>query len=61
MVKVGDEVILMSAPGRFRVTAVEGDALRITNDRGVQKLVRSTNVRTVEPQSTANAAPTDGQ
>jgi hypothetical protein len=52
MVDVGDEVVIMSNPGRFRVVAIDGNQLTIENDRGVQKTVLAASVRTV-PQSTA--------
>ncbi len=48
MVRVGDEVVVMSAAGRFKVVAVEGNVLTIENARGVRKTVLETSVRTVE-------------
>ncbi|MBP1686563.1 MAG: hypothetical protein H6Q33_2706 [Deltaproteobacteria bacterium] len=48
MVHVGDEVVLMSAAGRFTVVAVEGNVLTIENAQGVRKTVLQASVRTVE-------------
>jgi hypothetical protein len=48
MVEVGDEVVIMSAPGRFRVIAIEGPVLTIENDGGVRKQVHEVNIRTLD-------------
>jgi hypothetical protein len=45
MLHVGEEVVLMSFPGRFRVVAVEGQVLTIENDTGIRKQVLSSAVR----------------
>lgn len=45
MLHVGQEVVLMSFPGRFRVVEVEGDVLTIENDTGIRKKVLSQAVR----------------
>jgi hypothetical protein len=50
MLHVGQEVVLMSFPGRFRVVAVEGHVITIENDTGVRKKVLDSAVRTVEPR-----------
>jgi hypothetical protein len=47
MVEVGDEVVIMSAPGRFRVMAIEGSIVTIENAEGVRKTVLEQSVRTV--------------
>ena len=47
MLQVGDCVVTMSAPGRFRVVAVDGDVVTIENDDGVRKPVLEGNLRTV--------------
>ena len=39
MYAVGQEVIIMSAPGHFTIVAVDGDVLTIENDHGVRKQV----------------------
>ncbi|HYD50405.1 MAG TPA: hypothetical protein VEB21_18755 [Terriglobales bacterium] len=52
--KIGDEVITMSAAGRFKIVAIEGDTLRITNAAGHQKLVHVANVRKVPPSPGAD-------
>jgi hypothetical protein len=52
MVQVGDEVVIMSAPGRFRVLAVEGETLTIENDHGLRKVVLAASVRTVQKSAT---------
>lgn len=57
MLKVGSEVVTMSAPGRFRVIAIDGPILRIANDAGQQKLVHVTNVRTIDRASDDVGAP----
>ncbi len=48
MVHVGDEVVVMSAAGRFKVVAIEGPVLTIENAQGVRKSVLETSVRTLE-------------
>ncbi len=48
MVQIGDEVVTMSAPGRFKVIAVDGAVVTIENAKGVRKLVLETTLRTVE-------------
>ena len=48
MVHVGDEVVVMSAAGRFTVVAIEGAVLTIENAQGVRKTVLEPSVRTVE-------------
>ena len=47
VLQVGDCVVTMSAPGRFRVVAVDGDVVTIENDDGVRKPVLEGNLRTV--------------
>jgi hypothetical protein len=48
MIRIGDEVVTMSAAGRFRVTAVDGAKVTIENDEGVRKTVLETNLRPVK-------------
>jgi preprotein translocase subunit YajC len=48
MLQVGDEVVIMSAPGVFKVIAVDGPTLTIENNDGIRKLVLQGSVRTVE-------------
>ena len=55
MVRVGDEVVIMSAAGRFTVVAVEGDVLTIENAHGVRKTVLEATVRTVDKRETTPA------
>jgi hypothetical protein len=45
MVEVGQEVVVMSSPGRFRVIEVDGEVLTIENDLGVRKRVLEQSVR----------------
>lgn len=45
MLQVGQEVVLMSVSGRFRIVAVDGDVLTLENDTGVEKRVLSSAVR----------------
>lgn len=45
MLEVGQEVVLMSFPGRFRVIAVEGQVITIENDSGMRKRVLAQAVR----------------
>jgi len=51
MMKVGDEVIVMSAPGRFRVTVVDGELVTIENAEGIRKTVLEQSVRVVEKRN----------
>ncbi len=46
MLQVGDEVIIMSAAGHFRIIAIDGAVLTIENDAGMRKQVLVTAVRT---------------
>lgn len=57
MLQVGDEVVLMSAAGRFRVVAIDGPRVHLENDAGVRKTVLAWSVRRVEPRP-AREAPT---
>jgi hypothetical protein len=50
MLEVGQEVVLMSFPGRFRVIAVEGNVITIENDIGVRKTVLEQSVRVMPPK-----------
>jgi hypothetical protein len=45
MPQVGQEVVLMSFPGRFRVVEVDGEVLTIENDVGIRKRVLAQAVR----------------
>lgn len=53
MVKVGDEVVLMSIPGRFRVVEVADEVLTIENDAGIRKQVLARAVRVMPPRARA--------
>jgi hypothetical protein len=50
MLEVGQEVVLMSFPGRFRVVAVNGDVITIENAIGVRKTVLQQSVRVMPPK-----------
>jgi len=54
MYQIGDEVVLMSFPGRFRIVAIEGSVLTVESDSGVRKRVLVQAVRVVS----AREAPT---
>jgi len=56
MLNVGDEVILMSAVGRFRIVAVDGHRLCIENAAGLRKEVLDSAVRRIEPAAAGDAA-----
>jgi len=45
MLQVGQEVVLMSFPGRFRVVEVDGEVLTIENAAGLRKRVLAQAVR----------------
>ena len=51
MIEVGQEVVLMSFPGRFRVVEVDGEVLTIENDLGVRKQVLDRTVRVMPPRA----------
>ncbi len=53
MVRIGDEVVVMTAPGRFRVVAVNGVVVTIENAEGVRKTVLEQSVRTLERRKPA--------
>ncbi|MBI3768084.1 MAG: hypothetical protein HY271_06245 [Deltaproteobacteria bacterium] len=48
MLKIGDVVVTMSHPGPFTIVDIKGDALTIVTAQGLQKVVRSANVRALE-------------
>jgi hypothetical protein len=48
MVQVGDEVVIMSAPGRFKVIAIDGLVVTIENGKGMRKLVLDSSVRSIQ-------------
>ena len=50
MLQIGDEVVIMSAPGVFRVVAIDGQTVAIENAEGVRKLVLEGSVRTIAKQ-----------
>jgi preprotein translocase subunit YajC len=50
MLQIGDEVVVMSAPGVFRVIAIDGQTVTIESAEGVRKLVLEASVRTIEKQ-----------
>ena len=56
VVRVGDEVVVMSAPGRFTIVSINGPVLTLENKEGVRKMVHVTNVRTMEKPSAADPA-----
>jgi hypothetical protein len=53
MVHIGDEVVVMTTPGRFRVVAVDGAVVTIENSEGVRKTVLEHSLRTLEPRKAA--------
>ena len=44
---VGQEVLLMSMPGRFRIVKIDGEVITIENEAGVRKQVLEQAVRPV--------------
>jgi hypothetical protein len=57
MYRVGDEVIVMSSPGRFTIVAVDGNVLTIENEQGVSKQVLVQAVRKMEKKSSPVTEP----
>jgi len=51
MLQVGQEVVLMSYPGRFRVVAVDGEVITIENAVGIRKKVLTQAVRVMPPKA----------
>jgi len=49
MLRVGDTVVVMSAPGTFQVIAIDGDEVTIQANNGVVKIVLIQAVRKLEP------------
>jgi hypothetical protein len=47
MLQVGDDVVVMSAAGRFKVVAVNGSQVTIENKQGVRKTVLEPSLRPV--------------
>jgi len=52
MLQIGDHVVTMSAPGLFKVIAIDGPAVTIESAEGVRKLVLQASVRSVQKQGT---------
>jgi hypothetical protein len=50
MLQVGQEVVLMSFPGRFRVVEVDGEVVTLENDTGIRKKVLAQAVRVMPPK-----------
>ncbi len=46
--QVGDTVITMGAPGRFKVVAVDGSYITIESPLGIRKTVLIVNLRTID-------------
>ena len=53
MFKVGQEIVLMSSPGRFRIVDVDGEVITIENELGLRKRVLDQAVRVVSPRDTS--------
>jgi hypothetical protein len=51
MLQIGDQVVIMSAPGVFKIIAIDGPAVTIENAEGVRKLVLEGSLRTVRKPS----------
>ena len=51
MVHVGEQVVVMSFPGRFSVVEVDGDVVTIENDAGITKKVLARAVRVVPAET----------
>jgi hypothetical protein len=50
MLQVGQEVVCMSAAGRFRIVAIDGNVVTIENDAGVRKRILAQALRAVPPK-----------
>jgi hypothetical protein len=48
MLQIGDRVVIMSAPGVFKIIAIDGAAVTIENDEGVRKVVLQSSLRTIQ-------------
>ena len=55
MYNVGDEVVLMSFPGRFQIVAIEGEVLTLENASGVRKRVLAHSVRDVPARAASQS------
>jgi hypothetical protein len=53
MLRIGDEVVIMSAPGRFKVVAIDGGVVTIENAEGVRKTVIEQSLRALERRKPA--------
>jgi hypothetical protein len=47
MLQIGDQVVTMSAPGVFRVIAIDGPTITIESAEGVRKLVLEGSLRSI--------------
>ena len=50
MLEIGDEGVIMSAAGIFKIIAIDGPTVTIENAEGVRKLVLEASVRTLAKQ-----------
>jgi hypothetical protein len=55
MLQVGQEVVLMSMPGRFRIVEVSDDVITIENQLGIRKTVAERAVRVLPPRAAADS------
>ncbi|MBI4514872.1 MAG: hypothetical protein HY699_03530 [Deltaproteobacteria bacterium] len=53
MLRIGDSVVVMSAPGIFTVVALNGNVATIENAAGIQKVVLIQAVRRIERPAAA--------
>ena len=51
MLQIGDHVVIMSAPGVFKIIAIDGPTVTIENDQGVRKIVLESSLRTLQKPS----------
>lgn len=57
MYEVGQEVVIMGLPGRFRIVAVDGDKLVLENDAGIRKVVHERAARLARRPEGGDEAP----
>jgi preprotein translocase subunit YajC len=52
MLQIGDHVVTMSAPGIFKVIAIDGPTVTIESGEGVRKSVAESSLRTIRNSGT---------
>ena len=53
MLEIGDDVVVMSVPGRFQIIAIDGAVVTIESAEGIRKTVLASSVRRLAKRASA--------